>query len=64
MPTVDPKIMELAIEVAKKSKPESDNRTHPKVGVVVVKNGKVLATGCRENYAWENMPNIPCLKEN
>jgi len=47
MSTPDSKIMELAIEVAKKSKPESDNRIHPKVGVVVVKNGKVLATGCR-----------------
>jgi len=44
---VDIKIMELVIEVAKKSKPESDGRTHPKVGVVVVKNGKVLATSCR-----------------
>ena len=28
MPTVDPKIMELAIEVAEKSKPESDSRIH------------------------------------
>lgn len=47
MPTPDTKIMKIAIEVAKKSKPESDNRLHPKVGVVVVKNGKVLNTGGR-----------------
>jgi len=47
MPTVDPKIMELAIEVAQRSKPESDSRIHPKVGVVIVKKGKVLETGCR-----------------
>jgi len=47
MAIVNPKIMELAIEIAKKSKPEPDNRIHPKVGVVVVKNGKVLATGYR-----------------
>ena len=47
MSMVDTKIMELAIEIAKNSKPESDSRVHPKVGVVVVKNGKVLAKGCR-----------------
>jgi len=47
MPTVDRKIMELAIEIAKKSKPESDNRIHPKVGVVIVKNAEVLARSCR-----------------
>jgi ATP-dependent DNA helicase RecG len=47
MPTVDLEIMELAIEVAKKSISESDNRVHPKVGVVIVKKGKVLETGCR-----------------
>lgn len=47
MSMVDIKIMEFAVKVAKKSKPESDGRVHPKVGVVVVKNGKVLATGCR-----------------
>jgi ATP-dependent DNA helicase RecG len=47
MPTHETKVMKLAIGVAKKSKPESDNRVHPKVGVVVVKNGKVLATACR-----------------
>lgn len=47
MSTVDSKIMELAIEVGKKSRPESDDRIHPKVGVVIVKNEKILAMGCR-----------------
>lgn len=39
--------MELAIEVGKKSRPESDDRIHPKAGVVIVKNEKILAMGCR-----------------
>lgn len=47
MSTPDTKIMERAIETAKESKPESDNRAHPKVGVIIVKNGKILATGYR-----------------
>jgi len=38
--------MEMAVEEARKSKPE-DDRLHPKVGVVVVKNGEVLATAYR-----------------
>jgi pyrimidine deaminase RibD-like protein len=38
--------MEMAIEEARKSVGE-DNRTHPKVGAVVVKNGAVLATAFR-----------------
>lgn len=47
MPSVNQKFMKLAIKIAKMSKPEHDNRIHPKVGVVIVKNGNVLATGCR-----------------
>lgn len=47
MPSVNKKFMELAIDIAKESKPEADNRIHPTVGVVVVKNGKILARGCR-----------------
>lgn len=47
MLSVNKKFMELAIDIAKKSKPESNNRIHPNVGVVVVKNGNVLETGCR-----------------
>jgi len=38
--------MELAIEEAEKSKPE-DKRVHPKVGVVIIKDGTVIAQGHR-----------------
>src|SRR6266446_9897550 len=37
----------LAIDEARKSIPESDGRPHPKVGAVVVKDGKVLSTAHR-----------------
>ena len=43
----DIEFMRLAIKVAKDSRPEPDGRIHPKVGVVVVKNGELLATGSR-----------------
>jgi pyrimidine deaminase RibD-like protein len=45
------KWMELAIEEAKKSKDEDDGRAHPRVGVVVVRNGKVLAASHRGESA-------------
>ncbi|PYJ91101.1 MAG: hypothetical protein DME71_03795, partial [Verrucomicrobia bacterium] len=38
--------MKRAIEVAARSRAE-DDRTHPKVGAVLVLNGKVLGTGFR-----------------
>jgi pyrimidine deaminase RibD-like protein len=48
--------MQMAIEEARKSKAE-DGRSHPKVGAVVVKDGRVLATahrgeivGCHAEY--------------
>jgi len=44
--TEDRKFTRLAIEEARKSVPE-DDRVHPKVGVVVVKHGRVLATAHR-----------------
>ena len=40
------RFMRMAIEEARKSVPE-DGRVHPKVGVVVVKDGRVLATAHR-----------------
>jgi pyrimidine deaminase RibD-like protein len=43
--TDDRKFKRLAIEEARKSTP--DERVHPKVGVVVVKNGRILATAYR-----------------
>ncbi len=42
----DLKFMRLAIEEARKSKVE-DDRVHPMVGVVVVNDGKILASGYR-----------------
>ena len=44
--TDDRKFAQLAVEEARKSAPE-DSRVHPKVGVVVVKDGRVLATAHR-----------------
>jgi pyrimidine deaminase RibD-like protein len=46
VPVTDRQFMELAIEEAKKSMGE-DDRDHPKVGAVVVKDGTVLATAFR-----------------
>jgi pyrimidine deaminase RibD-like protein len=37
----------MAVELARKSVSENDGRLHPHVGAVVVKAGKVLATGYR-----------------
>lgn len=43
----DRKFARLAIEEARRSIPENDGRAHPKVGVVVVKNGEIVATAHR-----------------
>src|SRR6266576_1681954 len=51
----DRKFARLAIDEARKSVPEPDGRSHPRVGAVVVKNGKLLSTAYRgerpENHA-------------
>jgi pyrimidine deaminase RibD-like protein len=51
----DRKWARLAVEEARKSISEQDGRLHPKVGAVVVKNGRVLSTAHRgevlENHA-------------
>ena len=44
---VDRKFCEMAVAEAKKSIAEDDGRPHPYVGVVIVKDGQVLATGFR-----------------
>ena len=44
---IDRKYMEMAVEEARRSKPEDDGRVHPMVGAVVVKDGKVLAKAHR-----------------
>ena len=38
---------ELAVAEARKSIAEDDGKPHPYVGVVIVKDGKILATGFR-----------------
>lgn len=43
----DRQFARLAIEEARKSKPENDGRAHPLVGAVVVKDGKILARSHR-----------------
>ena len=45
--TLDQEFCELAIAEARKSIPEGDGKPHPHVGVVIVKDGNVLATGFR-----------------
>jgi pyrimidine deaminase RibD-like protein len=45
----DERFMRTAIELAQKSRSE-DERIHPKVGVVVVSNGKILATAYRGEF--------------
>jgi pyrimidine deaminase RibD-like protein len=42
MDEIDQQFMKIAIEEAKKSSPE-DGRVHPKVGVVIVRNGEIVA---------------------
>jgi pyrimidine deaminase RibD-like protein/NTP pyrophosphatase (non-canonical NTP hydrolase) len=49
----DQVFMRRAIDEAQKSVPE-DGRHHPVVGVVVVKNGSVIATGFRGEYPSEH----------
>jgi len=44
---VDRKFCVLAVAEARKSIHENDGRPHPYVGVVIVKDGKILATGFR-----------------
>jgi deoxycytidylate deaminase len=45
--TLDRQFCEMAVVEAKKSIAEDDQRLHPKVGAVIVKDGKVLTTGFR-----------------
>jgi len=45
--TQDHRFARLAIQEARKSIPEDDGRTHPLVGAVVAKDGKLLATAHR-----------------
>ena len=46
----DSKFMRMAIEEARKSISEDDNRPHPKVGAVVVKDGQILCTAYRGEH--------------
>jgi pyrimidine deaminase RibD-like protein len=44
---LDRQYCKMAVELARKSSAENDGELHPHVGAVVVKDGKVLATGYR-----------------
>ena len=44
---MDRQFCEMGVELARKSVSENDGRLHPYVGAVVVKTGKVVATGYR-----------------
>jgi pyrimidine deaminase RibD-like protein len=46
----DEMYMRVAIELSKESRPE-DNRPHPRVGAVAVKNGRILDQAFRGEYA-------------
>jgi len=48
-PNTDWKFAKLAVQEARKSSPE-DGRVHPKVGVVVVKDGRVLGSAHRGEF--------------
>lgn len=47
----DERFMRRAIEESKKSRDENDGRVHPQVGVVVVRDGKILVTAYRGEIA-------------
>ena len=47
------KSMRRAIALEKRCRPEDDRKPHPKVGVVVVKNGRRLASAYRGEGKWE-----------
>src|ERR1044071_9957991 len=57
----DSQFMQIAIDEARKSKAE-DDRVRPRVGVVVVKNGNVLATAHRGELAPGNHAEYTALE--
>jgi len=60
---VDRQFCEMAVELARKSVSENDGRLHPYVGAVVVKNGRVLATGYRGETAAGRHAEFCALKK-
>jgi pyrimidine deaminase RibD-like protein/NTP pyrophosphatase (non-canonical NTP hydrolase) len=62
METTEREFIRRAIEEARKSKPE-DSRVHPKVGVAVVKDGKLLATAFRGEIAGNHAEYIAVDKK-
>ena len=59
----DRKFAQLAVEEARKSVPEGDGRTHPNVGVVIAKNGKVLAQAHRGEFTANHAEYIALEKK-
>src|SRR5215469_15929930 len=50
----DLKFARMAVEEARRSVPELDGRIHPKVGVVIVKEGQLLAKAHRGEFLKEH----------
>jgi pyrimidine deaminase RibD-like protein len=61
--TLDQAFCELAIAEARKSIAEDDGKPHPYVGVVIVKDGRLLATGYRGELGSGNHGEYCALKK-
>jgi len=61
--TEDRKFARLAIEEARKSISEDDGRPHPKVGAVIVKNGRVLSLAHRGQLPGNHAEFVALEKE-
>ena len=59
----DRRLAQLAVEEARKSIPEGDGRTHPNVGVVIARNGKVLAQAHRGEFTANHAEYIALEKK-
>jgi len=62
MSAQDEHFMRMAIKESMESKDENDGRVHPKVGVVVVRDGRVLATAYRGEIELGNHAEYTALE--
>lgn len=62
MSAQDEHFMQMAIAESRNSKDEKDGRVHPKVGVVVVKDGEVKATAFRGEIALGDQAEYTALE--
>lgn len=61
MPISHLEAMKIAVEQAKQSKPE-DDRPHPRVGVILLKEGDMLAAAHRGEFAQGDHAEYTCLE--